>query len=157
MGFLASAAPYITAATTVLSVYQAAQQGRVAQANANMLAHQREKQANQAMVEAQAEAASERKKATYLRSRAQAVAGKSGADVSSPDISNILTDIAVEGELNALTALSSGKYLASQLQRGANIARREGAAARSAGYVSAGTTALTGATGFYEKYSDDFA
>lgn len=157
MAFLASAAPYITAGVTALSVYQMAQQGKIQQAQMNVVAKQREKAANQAMVEAQGEAANERRKATYVRSRAQAMAGKSGFDLNSPDISKILTDIDVGGEMNALNALSSGKYLSGQLQSGASAARREGAAARSAGYVSAGTTALTDSVGFYEKYGDDFA
>jgi hypothetical protein len=156
VAFLAAAAPYITAATTALSVYSQVQQGNAAKAQQEIIARQREKDANQALVEAQAEAASERKKAKYLRSRAQAVAGKSGADPSSPDISNILTGIDSEGEMNALNALYSGNYLASGLRTGAGVARRTGAAARTAGYTSAATTALTGTTGFYEKYGDRF-
>jgi hypothetical protein len=156
VAWLAAAAPYITAGTTALSVYSQIQQGNAAKAQQEILANQREKAANQAMVEAQAEAANERKKAKYLRSRAQAVAGKSGADLSSPDISNILTDIETEGELNALNALYSGEYMARGLRTGAEVARRTGIAARSAGYTSAATTALTGATGFYEKYGDRF-
>lgn len=156
MAWLAAAAPYITAGTTALSVYSQVQQGNVAEAQQEILANQREKAANQALVEAQSDAASERKKAKYLRSRAQAVAGKSGGDVSSPDISNILTDIETEGEMNALNALYSGEYLARGLRTGAAVARRTGSAARTAGYTSAATTALTGATGFYEKYGDSF-
>jgi hypothetical protein len=156
VAWLAAAAPYITAGTTALSVYSQVQQGNAAKAQQEIVARQREKDANQALVEAQAEAATERKKAKYLRSRAQAVAGKSGADPSSPDISNILTDIDSEGEMNALNALYSGNYLASGLRTGAGVARRTGAAARTAGYTSAATTTLTGATGFYEKYGDRF-
>lgn len=156
MAWLAAAAPYITAGTTALSIYSQVQQGNAAKAQQQILANQREKAANQALVEAQAEAANERKKAKYLRSRAQAVAGKSGGDVSSPDISNILTDIETEGEMNALNALYSGEYLARGLRTGADVARRTGAAARTAGYTSAATTALTGTTGFYEKYGDRF-
>lgn len=156
MAWLAAAAPYITAGTTALSVYSQVQQGNAAEAQQEVLARQREKDANQALVEAQAEAAGERKKAKYLRSRAQAVAGKSGADPSSPDISNIIADIDSEGEMNALNALYSGDYLARGLRAGAGVARRTGAAARTAGYTSAATTALSGATGFYEKYGDRF-
>lgn len=157
MAWLAAVAPYITAGTTALSVYSQVQQGNAAKAQQEILAGAREKQANQAMVEAQAEAANERKKATYLRSRAQAVAGKSGTDVSSPGISNILTDIEAEGEMNALTSLASGEYLARGLRTGAEVARRNGSAARNAGYMSAATTALSGSIGFAEKYGDSFS
>lgn len=151
MAFLAAAAPYITAATTALSVYSQVQQGK---AQMNLIAAQREKAANQALVESQAEAANERRKATYLRSRAQAVAGKSGAGVTDPTVSNILTDIDVGGEMNALNALASGEYVARGLRTGANVARAEGASRKNAGYLSAGTTALSGSIGFAEKYGD---
>lgn len=156
MAFLAAAAPYITAGATALSIYSQVQQGNVAKAQQEILANQREKAANQAMVEAQTEAANERRKAKYLRSRAQAVAGKSGAGVSDPGVSNILTDIETEGEMNALTALASGEYLASGLRTGAAVARNEGRAAQTAAYTRAGTTALSDSVGFYEKYGDRF-
>jgi ABC-type Fe3+-siderophore transport system permease subunit len=155
VAFLAAAAPYITAGATALSVYSQAQQGSAQQAQMNILAAQREKAANQALVESQAEAANERRKSKYLRSRAQAVAGKSGTDVSSPGISNILTGIETEGEMNALTSLHSGEYLARGLRTGAAVARNQGAAARTAGYMGAATTALSGTVGFYEKYGGE--
>lgn len=156
MAWFAAAAPYITAGTTALSIYSQIQQGNVAKEQQEILANQREKAANQAMVEAQAEAANERRKAKYLRSRAQALAGKSGGDPSSPDISNIFTDIETEGEMNALTALASGDYLARSLRTGAAVARNEGRAAQTAAYTRAGTTALSDSVGFYEKYGDRF-
>lgn len=152
MAFLAAAAPFIAAGTTALSVYSQVQQGNAQQAQMNVLASQREKAANQALVESQAEAANERRKATYLRSRAQAVAGKSGASLDSPDISKILTDIETEGEMNALNSLFSGEYMARGLRTGAQVARNEGRAASTAGYVSGASTALSGTVGFHEKY-----
>jgi hypothetical protein len=154
VAFLAAAAPYITAATTALSVYSQVRQGKAQQGQMNLIAAQREKAANQALVESQAEASNERRKATYLRSRAQAVAGKSGAGVTDPTVSKIITDIDVGGEMNALNALASGSYLARGLRTGAAVARNEGAAARNAGYMSAANTALSGSVGFYEKYGD---
>jgi hypothetical protein len=157
VAWLAAAAPYITAGTTALSVYSQVQQGNAQQGQMNLIAAQREKAANQALVESQAEAANERRKAKYLRSRAQALAGKSGTDPSSPDISNIFTGIETEGEMNALTALHSGQYLARGLRTGAAVARSEGRAARAARYMSASTTALSGSIGFHEKYGDGFS
>lgn len=155
MAFLAAAAPYITAATTALSVYSQVRQGKAAEAQANLIAAQREKAANQATIEAQAEAANERKRAKLVRSRALAIAGASGTDPSSKGVSDILTDIDVEGEMNALTSLYSGDYLAQGLRSGADSIRREGRARKSAGYTSAATTALSGATGWYDKYGEE--
>lgn len=154
MAYLAAAAPYITAATTALSVYSSVQQGKAQQQQANLIAAQKEKDANQANVEAQAEAANERRKAKYTRSRALAVAGASGAGVDDPTVNNILTDIEAEGEYNALSSLYSGEYLASSLRSSAGATRRSGAAAKNAGYVSAASTALSGSTSWYDKYGE---
>lgn len=158
MAWFAAAAPYITAGTTALSVYSQAEQGRAAAANANLVAAQQDRAANQAQVEAQQEAANERKRAKLVRSRALAVAGASGAGVSDPTVTNILTDIDTEGEVNALNALYSGDYSARAIRSGADATRREGRARKSAGYVAAGTTALNWAgssqgQSFFEKYS----
>lgn len=155
MAQLAAAAPYITAATTALSVYSSIQQGKAQQQQANLLAAQKEKDANQANVEAQAEAANERRKAKLVRSRALAVAGASGAGVDDPTVNKILTGIETEGEMNALSSLYSGEYLASSLRSGADATRSSGAAAKNAGYMSAASTALSGSVSWYDKYGEE--
>lgn len=152
MAFLAAAAPYIGLATTAVSAYAGVQQGRAQDANKQLLAIQQGREANQAQVEAQREALNERKRAKLVRSRALAVAGASGAGVSDPTVENILTDIETEGEMNALNALWSGDYTARSLRSGARASRREGAAYRTAGYVSGASTALAGTGSFFEKY-----
>lgn len=152
MAWLAAAAPYISAATTVASAYSQVQSGNVQAANQRIIARQQERDANQAQVEAQQQAQNERKRAKLVRSRALAVAGASGAGVSDPTVTDILSDIETEGEKNALDALWSGDYTASSLRAGAGARRRTGSAYRSAGYTSAATTALTGGTSFFEKY-----
>lgn len=152
MAFLAAAAPYIAAGTTVLTAAQQIQAGKAQDAQGELLAAQRERDAKQANLEAQTEAFNERRKAKLVRSRALAVAGASGAGVNDPGVNDILSDIDAEGEYNALSALYSGEYLARGLRSGASAARREGSASRSAGYVRGATTALTGAESWYEKY-----
>jgi hypothetical protein len=154
MAFLAAAAPYIAAGTTALTVAQQYQQGQLQGAQGDVVAAQRERDANQAQVEAQAEAAKDRRRAKLVRSRALAVAGASGAGVSDPGVSDILSDIETEGEMNALTALASGDYLARGLRSGADTARRESSAYRSAGYTSGAATALTGAVSWFDKYGE---
>src|SRR5688572_12906051 len=119
-----------------------------------MASIQRTRDANQAQVEAQHQAKSERRKAQLVRSRALAVAGASGAGVSDPTVSKILSDIDTEGELNALNSLWSGDYTARALRLGANASRNESSALRSSGYISGATTALQGGLSFYEKYGD---
>jgi hypothetical protein len=157
MAFLAAAAPYIAAGTTVLSAAQQYQAGQLQGAQADVLAAARERDANQAQVEAQAEAAKDRRRAKLVRSRALAVAGASGAGVSDPGVSDILADIETDGEMNALTALASGDYLARGLRSGADSARRQGSAYRSAGYTSGASTALSGAVSWFDKYGEGTA
>lgn len=154
MAWLAAAAPYIAAGTTALSAAQQIQAGQNQQAQAAVLAASRERDANQAQVEAQREAANERRRAKLVRSRALAVAGASGAGVSDPGVSSILAGIETEGEMNALTALASGDYLARGLRSGADTARREGSAARTAGYLSGASTALSGAVSWWDKFGE---
>lgn len=152
MAFLAAAAPYIGLATTAVSAYSQAEQGRAAAANARLEAIQRDRDANQAQVEAQRVAQNERRRAQLVRSRALAVAGASGAGVSDPTVNEILTDIDTEGELNALTSLWSGDYTARALRLGASASRNESRALKSSGYLSGAATALQGGLSFYEKY-----
>ena len=132
MAFLASALPYVAAASTALGVAGAIQQGRNQQKLLNYQAEQREEDAKAAQAEAQRESLIERRKAKNLMSRARAVAGASGAGSSDPTVTNILTNIDTQGEVNALNALYSGNAIARGLRSGAAMARNEGSAARSA-------------------------
>lgn len=152
MAFLAAAAPYLAVATTALTAVSQFQSGKAANANAQLVAAQQDQAAKQAQVEAGQEAAQERRRAKLVRSRALAVAGASGAGVSDPSVTNILTDIDTDGEVNALNALYSGDYTARALRSGAQATRRQGRASKTAGYLAGGATALSGAGSFFEKY-----
>lgn len=152
MAFLALAAPYVALGATALTAYSQYESGNAAAANSKLVAIQQERAANQAQVEAQQQAAQERKRAKLVRSRALAVAGASGAGVSDPTVTNILTGIDTEGELNALNSLWSGDYTARALRSGAAATRREGRAYSASGTLAGASTALAGAGSFFEKY-----
>lgn len=152
MAWLSAALPYISAASTAIAVGSQYQQGKAQQAALQLQAQERKADANAAQAEAQREAAIERRKARNLMSRARAVSAASGAGASDPTVTNILTDIETQGEVNALNALYSGNTAAQGLRRGAQVAQNEARAARSAGLLNAASTALGGATSWYEKY-----
>lgn len=152
MAFLAAALPYVAAASTVLGVAGTIQQGRNQQKLLNYQAEQRDEDAKAAQAEAQRESIIERRKAKNLMSRARAVAGASGAGSSDPTVTNILTNIDTQGEVNALNALYSGNSTARGYRSGAAMARNEGSAARTASYMDAASTGLSGATSWYSKY-----
>lgn len=152
MAFLAAALPYVAAASTALGVYGTIQQGSNQQKLLNYQAEQREEDAKAVQAEAQREAIIERRKAKNLMSRARAVAGASGAGSSDPTVTNILTNIDTQGEVNALNALYSGNVTAQGLRSGAAVARAEGGAVRTGSYMDAASTGLSGATSWYKKY-----
>ena len=152
MAFLAAALPYVAAASTALGVYSSVQQGKSQQNLLNQQAEQREEDAKAVQAEAQRESLIERRKAKNLMSRARAVAGASGAGSSDPTVTNILTNIDTQGEVNALNALYSGDTQARGLRSGAAMSRNVGQAYRSASYMDAASTGLGGATSWYEKY-----
>jgi hypothetical protein len=155
---------WVSVGATALQTHSQIQAGKAAAHQAELLARQREKDALAAQVEAQQVAAQERKKSRYLRSRALAVAGASGAGVSDSTITNILTGIDTEGEMNALNALWSGDQTAQAYRAGARMARAEGKAAKRAGYLGGAVTALRGGMEFaednptfFKKYGGDKA
>lgn len=152
MAFLAAALPYVAAASTAFGVYSTIEQGKSQQNLLNQQAEQRDEDAKAAQAEAQRESLIERRKAKNLMSRARAVAGASGAGSSDPTVTNILTNIETQGEVNALNALYSGNATARGLRSGAAVARAEGSAARTASYMDAASTGLSGATSWYKKY-----
>lgn len=152
MAVLAAALPYIAAASTVIGVAGTVQQGRNQQELLNYQAEQRDEDAKAAQAESQRESLIERRKAKNLMSRARAVAGASGAGSSDPTVTNILTNIDTQGEVNALNALYSGNATARGLRSGAAMARNEASASRAASYMDAASTGLGGATSWYEKY-----
>jgi hypothetical protein len=149
---LSAALPYIAAASTALGVASAVQQGQNQKELLTQQAEQREEDSKAAQAEAQRESLIERKKAKNLMSRARAVAGASGAGSSDPTVTNILTNIETQGEVNALNALYSGNAQARGLRAGAAMSRAEGQAYRSASYMDAASTGLSGATSWYKKY-----
>lgn len=148
MPFLAAAAPYIALASTAVSAYSQNEMGQASAAQGKLAQIQADRNANAEEAMSQQQAASDRKKARYLRSRALAVAGASGAGVSDPTVSNILTGIDSEGEMNALTALYEGKIRAQNTREQGAAYAREGRAARGAATGRAVGTLATGLSGF---------
>lgn len=152
MAWFAAALPYISAASTALAVGAQIKAGNEQKNQAELLAREREEDAKAVQAESQREALLERKKAKNLMSRARAVSAASGAGASDPTVTNILTDIESQGEVNYLNALYSGDTTARGLRSGAATARRTGQAAQTAGNIKAASTGLGGATSWYEKY-----
>jgi hypothetical protein len=142
MAFMAAALPYISAAASIGS---ALGQGEAQNKIANIQAQQLRKQALADKAEAVQTAKFERQKKDFLLSRVTALAAASGADVSSINIQNSLSDIDEQGEYNALAALYSGYSSADSKSYAADVAVAQGKQAKASGYASAASTILSSA------------
>lgn len=161
---LAAAAPYIALAQSAVQAYSQQQMGKAQESQAQLSALEDRKEANAVQAIAQREAIQERKKARYLRSRALAVAGASGAGAGDKQVSDILSDIDTEGEMNAMNILYSGNERARVLRSSAAAKRSEGRGYRSAAYGRSAATLFQGAADFagsnptfFQKYGGERA
>lgn len=150
------------------AMYGTLLQGESAYGQSKTEALQLEQNAGQERASSQRSAIEQRRSARYMQARLRALAAASGAGASDPTVVNLDADIAAAGEYGALTAMYEGETRASGMEYGAKIARKEGKAARLAGYVGAaskavssyfggaggggGSTLLSGASSWYEKY-----
>lgn len=135
------------------------QQAAQVQAAKNFEAAQMEQSAVQEVAAAQRRALEERRRATLVASRAQAVAAASGAGASDTTVENIISDIAGEGEYRAGLAIYQGEESARRLRMGAQGARMEGSSiaqfgeSRARAYNTAALGSLAGgAASLYTKY-----
>jgi len=122
-----------------------------------------DQQAGQYRAASQRQAIEDRRQADIAASRARAVAGASGADVSGETVARNYANIGYEGELRALTSIYQGESAAKNLEYQATLERGRAAGLRYSGKVSkdlagsqANQTLIGGAGqimgGLYGKY-----
>ena len=97
-------------------------------------------------------AISERRKAAYVASDARARTAAAGFTTTGTTAIANEGQITGEGEYRALTSLYQGNDRAQELNIRGQGMRNEGAAAQTAGYISAASTVMSGGTSFYDKY-----
>lgn len=146
MAQFAAFIPYVVAAAGTL-LGGASEKGA-----ARSQALQLEQQAGQDRASAQRAAFDQRRTARYMQSRLQALAAASGAGATDPTIVNLSNQIDTQGEYGALTAMYEGESAARGEEFAAQVARKTGSAAQTASYLKAGSTLLSGASSWYDKY-----
>lgn len=146
MAFLAAAAPYIAAASTVIGAVGAIKQGQDAKTQAQAQALALTNKANADAAASQRQAIDYRRQAQYAMSRGQALAAASGAGATDPTVVNILGQISGEGEYRALTSLYTGETGEQNALSDAQASRNEGDAAARAGVLRGVSTVLSGGT-----------
>lgn len=114
----------------------AATAGRAQQQALDYQAAALDQQAGQERASSQRRAMDERRRAEIAMSRGQAVAAASGAGALDESVVNTLSDIAGEGEYNALSALFTGEERARGLEGEAGLRRYQGAEAARQGEVA---------------------
>ncbi len=126
---------------------------------ANIEAAHMDQQAGLTVASAQRQMLEERRQATLLESRAQAVAAASGAGASDKTVLDIISGIASEGAYRSSIALYEGKERARQLHLGAELRREGGEIAADYGRATARAheigavgTLFTGAGSLFARY-----
>lgn len=157
MGALAT----VSGVTSLYGTYQQnqaqKQEGRLAEAGANLQENQIEDQAIAERGMAAMEAKEKRRQGSLLQSRAIAAAAAAGrAPSMDKGASDIIGDINQETEYSALTSLLEGKVKASNLQMEASTVRSQGSIARQSANKMARAGLLTNfgqaASTFGQKY-----
>lgn len=126
---------------------------------ADMTATQLEDNAKTAAGIGQQAAIEQERQGRVAMSRALAVAAASGGGASDPTVMNIISRLAGESHLRAMTALYEGDDQARNMRNAAVMTRYSGEVAAtqakqaaSASRFGAFTTAMTGAASMFEKY-----
>ncbi len=143
--------PFVTgpmAFATILSAGSSIMQGNSANASARFNADQESMAGQQAFAGSQREAWQNRRQGDLVLSRAKAVAAASGAGAGAADPTAVKleSDIAAQGEYDAMTSLFNGLQAERTGEIKASLDRYEGRQAKIAGQISAASD-LIGAAG----------
>ncbi len=123
-------------------------QGNAADEAAQATAAAAERRAGEERAAATREAARRAQQESLLLSRQQAVAASSGAGATDGTVLNLMEGIAQEGQYQRDIAIYQGESKAVNLEDEAALARWKGKQARTAGYIGAGSSVLSGVSSF---------
>jgi hypothetical protein len=143
---LAVAAIAASAAGAGAAAYGQYQQGKAQESAAKFNAAVQQNNALASKQQAQYEADRIRKRNLHLRGAQNAAIAKSGIDVSG-SASDVIYDSAMQGEMDALAALYTGKVRSNAEASGAMLSRLSGENARTSSYYSMAGSILGGASG----------
>lgn len=117
-------------------------------------AKQLNQQAGQERAASQRMALQNRREADVAASRATAFAAASGGSATDPTVTKIVSDIAGQGEFNALTSLYNGEERARGMEYGAKVKIAEGSNAKKASQTKALGTILSTASSLYGRFGN---
>lgn len=91
------------------------------------------------------------KEAQLIQSRQQAIAASTGGGAKDPTVLDLMGDVEAEGSYQKATAMYEGESRARGLEAQASMARMQARQALFSGFIGAGTSILSGFSGF-EQY-----
>jgi hypothetical protein len=153
-GIIAPLGLAFSVASTIASGMAAKSAASSAAVQQGYIATEDRQAAGQAIAVSDQRAIQDTKQAQLLEGRASAVAGASGVEVTSPQVTNTVGNIAARGSYNALSDLYTGNERANAYLTGANLANYQAGQDYQAGaqkidaslFSTAGTIAGSSAT-----------
>ena len=149
MAFLAAIAPIVSLASGVVGAVGSIAAGNAQAAAANYNAKVQDQQARVARDQAAATSSQEVRKTRQLVSAAEAGALEDGLTLTG-STKAVVDQARDTGNLNAMLALYDGTLKAQGYQANATLDRMNAKASRTAGYIGAATSALGGASSYYQ-------
>jgi multidrug efflux pump subunit AcrA (membrane-fusion protein) len=123
--------------------------GGISQSNAQKAqAEAAERQAQEARAASQREAIQRSKEARLVLSRQQALASASGGGATDTTVLDLMGKAASQGAYNTASAIYEGEAQGRGLEDQAGIYRMQARQAKLAGFINAGSTILSGVSGF---------
>ncbi len=127
--------------------------GNSAKQAAYFRAGQEDQMAQESRAASQRQALEKRRQAGLVLSKIQAGAAAGGSDTTSPDLLNLVGDVAGRGEYQALSDMYSGENRARGLEDSATGERMTGDAAQTGSYFKAAGTLLSTGGSVYDRYN----
>ena len=131
-----------------VSAVGAIAQGNAADEAARATAAAQERRAGEERAAATKEAARKSQQTALLLSRQQALAASSGGGATDSTVLDLMGGVAKEGQYQQDISLYQGESKAVNLEDEAALARWKGQQARTAGYIGAGSSILSGVSSF---------
>lgn len=140
--------PFLALASAGISAIGAISQGNAQAKAANYNAAVKTIQANQAVDQAGAQASNDAVKTRQKMAAVRAGSIQNGFEESG-SVSDILDTVQRDGALESMTAMYDGTVRAQALRQGAELDKMTASNAKTAGYIGAGTSLLSGASKMY--------
>ncbi len=142
----------LAAVATLFTAYGQKKAGDAAEDAGKITAAELKRRADARRAAGTREAAEEQRNAELAYSRALLVAAASGAGVDDPTVVKLFADLQAEGDYRVLSRLYTAEDEAQGDEFASEVANREGRASKKLSRYGMASTALSGASTFYDRF-----